>query len=279
MVIYASATQHSTFFRKMQSDWRHWRVTFDNKRWKRIFEFLINLFRLSISNVMLRSINRKTNIRKQVDKKEMNLFGKAGFIYFPLSHLVIRFFVIFVSLHRIISPDVLPSCSPGVFRQKSFRSSSNSTSTTTTTLSSAGVATTGNQCDHVQTTKRSSSNHSRNNEKAEFNNVSTRKNNELPCLTNTDNSANRLVEKSVNNNFNQETKTSSRIGLPASEGGGTRALRNNNLSTKHSRRVTVLANKMASASSNAVVQGWPNTKDDYDLKEVIGKYSDKSFYQ
>ncbi|XP_020708614.2 serine/threonine-protein kinase OSR1 isoform X4 [Athalia rosae] len=27
---------------------------------------------------------------------------------------------------------------------------------------------------------------------------------------------------------------------------------------------------MASASSTAVVQGWPNTKDDYDLKEVIG---------
>ncbi|XP_043271947.1 serine/threonine-protein kinase OSR1-like isoform X2 [Venturia canescens] len=171
--------------------------------------------------------------------------------------------------NRIISPDVLPSCSPGIFRQKSFRSSSSSTPTTT--LSSAGVATTGNQCVHVQTTKRTSSNNSRSTEKAGLNNILMRKNDESSCLTNTDNSANSLVKKSVNNNFNQITRTNSRIGLPASgRGGETRAPRNNNLTPKHSRRVTVLANKMASASSNAVVQGWPNTKDDYDLKEVIG---------
>lgn len=41
---------------------------------------------------------------------------------------------------------------------------------------------------------------------------------------------------------------------------------------KHTRLGTALVNKMASASSTAVIQGWPNTKDDYELKEVIGKY-------
>ena len=40
-------------------------------------------------------------------------------------------------------------------------------------------------------------------------------------------------------------------------------------SRKHSRLGTALANKMASAST---VVCWPNTKDDYDLKEVIGEY-------
>lgn len=41
-------------------------------------------------------------------------------------------------------------------------------------------------------------------------------------------------------------------------------------SSKHSRFGTALANKMASGSSTTIVQGWPNTKDDYELKEVIG---------
>jgi len=40
---------------------------------------------------------------------------------------------------------------------------------------------------------------------------------------------------------------------------------------KHIRLDPALASKMASASSSTVVQGWPNTKDDYELKEVIGK--------
>lgn len=41
--------------------------------------------------------------------------------------------------------------------------------------------------------------------------------------------------------------------------------------SKHARLGTALANKMASSSSTTVVQGWPNTKDDYELKEVIGE--------
>lgn len=41
---------------------------------------------------------------------------------------------------------------------------------------------------------------------------------------------------------------------------------------KHARLGPALASKMASASSSTVVQGWPNTKDDYELKEVIGEY-------
>lgn len=41
---------------------------------------------------------------------------------------------------------------------------------------------------------------------------------------------------------------------------------------RHARLGTALASKMASASTSTVVQGWPNTKDDYELKEVIGEY-------
>ncbi|XP_048511457.1 serine/threonine-protein kinase OSR1 isoform X2 [Athalia rosae] len=87
---------------------------------------------------------------------------------------------------RKISPDVLPACSPGIFRQKPFRL-------------------TTNQCGS------------------------------LPSLAHT----------------NRNCQSSGR-------------------GSKHSRLGTALAYKMASASSTAVVQGWPNTKDDYDLKEVIG---------
>ena len=34
---------------------------------------------------------------------------------------------------------------------------------------------------------------------------------------------------------------------------------------------TALANKMAAAGTTQPVQGWPNTKDDYELREVIGE--------
>lgn len=51
--------------------------------------------------------------------------------------------------------------------------------------------------------------------------------------------------------------------LPLSR--GTRA------ASRHTRLNPALASKMASASSSTVVQGWPNTKDDYELKEVIGE--------
>ncbi|XP_034938205.1 serine/threonine-protein kinase OSR1 isoform X2 [Chelonus insularis] len=121
---------------------------------------------------------------------------------------------------RIISPDVIPSCSPGIFRQKSFRSSS----TTTKTVNETPVS--SNQYSCIGPNKQSSSNVTTNNH--------TYPNNSSP-----------------------------------SGGGG--ILHWGIRSTgKHTRLGTVLANKMASASSTAVVQGWPNTKDDYELKEVIG---------
>ncbi|KAH0550675.1 Serine/threonine-protein kinase OSR1 [Cotesia glomerata] len=109
--------------------------------------------------------------------------------------------------NRIISPDVIPSCSPGIFRQKSFRTSS--TEAEVTKISSENLG----------------------------------------------------IPLSSGNHHHSSNLTLS--------GGGFRnwGLKNTG---KHSRLTTVLSNKMASTSTTAVVQGWPNTKDDYELKEVIG---------
>lgn len=150
---------------------------------------------------------------------------------------------------RIISPDVLPSCSAGIFRQKSFRS--------TSSAPSAGVAATaaGSQCARVPTPKRTGDGAST----AAITRNTNGNSNAVPA---------RAPSTSENNIFNRQSRTKSGgpAGLPSSRGPRTPG------STKHSRLGTALANKMASASSTAVVQGWPNTKDDYDLKEVIGKY-------
>ena len=168
--------------------------------------------------------------------------------------------VFFLFWRRIISPDVLPSCSPGIFRQKSFRS-------TSSTLS-AGVAATGNQCVRVQTPKRTTPT------------IASIATTGKALASNTGSSINALINKSigisVNNNTQQQQQRlkSSNVcgGLVAPIGQTTRGPR----TTKHSRLGTVLANKMASASTTAIVQGWPNTKDDYDLKEVIGKYTNNT---
>ncbi|XP_066589395.1 serine/threonine-protein kinase OSR1 isoform X2 [Prorops nasuta] len=101
---------------------------------------------------------------------------------------------------RKIEPEILPSCSPGIFRQKSF----------------------------------------------------------IPGL---------ISEKNVQDSNNDQCRTFS---PRKSNGDSGRKSRGSRLSSKQIRLGTALANKMATASSTAVVQGWPNTKDDYELKEVIG---------
>ncbi|XP_053989370.1 serine/threonine-protein kinase OSR1-like isoform X1 [Hylaeus anthracinus] len=112
--------------------------------------------------------------------------------------------------NRKISPDVLPSCSPGIFRQKSFRSSTPPKSAATSVDVRAGVDTRSPR-----------------------------------------------EPKTPNNSVR------SKCGVLLLARGARGA-------SKHARLGTALANKMASSSSTTVVQGWPNTKDDYELKEVIG---------
>lgn len=118
------------------------------------------------------------------------------------------------SSDRKISPEILPSCSPGIFRQRSFSSIPTSMTVPATTTRTAQVSVAPvTQCDRVP----------------------------APSQT-----SDRLFSRS-------------------------RVLSRGSRKQKHSRFGTALANKMASASSTTAVC-WPNTKDDYDLKEVIGEY-------
>ncbi|XP_076632255.1 serine/threonine-protein kinase OSR1 isoform X2 [Colletes latitarsis] len=119
--------------------------------------------------------------------------------------------------NRKISPDVLPSCSPGIFRQKSFRASTPPRNTAASLDSAAA------------------NNHNR---------------------AGVDPSGPREPKTS-----NNSSRTKCSVLLLARGARG---------ASKHARLGTALANKMASSSSTTVVQGWPNTKDDYELKEVIG---------
>lgn len=116
---------------------------------------------------------------------------------------------------RKISPDVLPSCSPGVFRQRSFRA------TTPPQSSSA----------NARGAPERSGLHAG------------------------------VIERNPRESGTPNNSARPRSGLLARGARGT---------SKHARLGTALANKMASASSTTVVQGWPNTKDGYELKEVIG---------
>ncbi|XP_044018005.1 serine/threonine-protein kinase OSR1-like isoform X1 [Aphidius gifuensis] len=130
-----------------------------------------------------------------------------------------RFLTTFVlGKNRIISPDVVPPCSPGIFRQKSFFSTTNSSSSSS---------------------------------------ITSAKNDQI---------SSNPAEK-INNNSNQ-TKNISRNVIGSSGGGLVQ--RNARSAGKHLRLRVVLPNKMASTSVNTVLQGWPNSKDDYELKEVIG---------
>ncbi|XP_044580229.1 serine/threonine-protein kinase OSR1-like isoform X2 [Cotesia glomerata] len=166
--------------------------------------------------------------------------------------------------NRIISPDVIPSCSPGIFRQKSFRTSSTEAEVTKISSENLGIPlSSGNhhQCSHISPKEDNSviiTNHS----------VPSNKN--YKNIINNNNNNNNTNNNNNNNNNNNTRKnnknSSSNLTL---SGGGFRnwGLKNTG---KHSRLTTVLSNKMASTSTTAVVQGWPNTKDDYELKEVIG---------
>ncbi|XP_011346288.1 serine/threonine-protein kinase OSR1 [Ooceraea biroi] len=144
--------------------------------------------------------------------------------------------------NRKISPDVLPSCSPGVFRQKSFRSfiplqpeAFTPTTVASSTLqdgqSAAPVLAANDRCDSHVTT---------------------------PTIV----AIATVSAASVASPRDGGSLVAGSTLLSLSR--GTRA------ASRHTRLGPALASKMASASSSTVVQGWPNTKDDYELKEVIG---------
>nr|XP_050846011.1 serine/threonine-protein kinase OSR1 isoform X1 [Vespula vulgaris] len=200
---------------------------------------------------------------------------------------------------RKISPDVLPSCPSGIFRQRSLRSTTPtklSTSTTATTTTTTTTKSNGNE--EVQATRNDRQNSTRVFSTVLSSVLSSGIREKSNVLNNNNNNNN-------NNNKNGNSKKSVVGGGGGGSGGGggggggglrgqaARAIRAGNAggggesggesgggasllargaraASKHARLGTALANKMASASSTAVVQGWPNTKDDYELKEVIG---------
>lgn len=151
---------------------------------------------------------------------------------------------IYLSFRRI-SPDVLPSCSPGVFRQKSFRSSTpppapKKVPAAPSAFPTAGITTI------VPRNNRSAS----------------------AAVTNDRCAALRAATSPT-----AVTAVPPRDSGPRSVVGASLSLtsRGARAASKQARLGPVLASKMASASSSTVVQGWPNTKDDYELKEVIGE--------
>ncbi|XP_046815260.1 serine/threonine-protein kinase OSR1 isoform X3 [Vespa crabro] len=195
---------------------------------------------------------------------------------------------------RKISPDVLPSCPSGIFRQRSLRS------TTPTKLStSTATKSDGDREEASQATPNDRQNSTRvfstvlssvlsSGSIREKSNVLNNNN------QNNNNNNNNNHNNNNNNKKNGNSKKSSVVGGGGGSGGlrgqAARAIRAGGggesggesgggasllargarAASKHARLGTALANKMASASSTAVVQGWPNTKDDYELKEVIG---------
>ncbi|XP_072761101.1 serine/threonine-protein kinase OSR1 isoform X2 [Anoplolepis gracilipes] len=156
-----------------------------------------------------------------------------------------RFLTTLVGRSRI-SPDILPSCSPGVFRQKSFRSStpppqkvptpspafSTAAITTPTSRNSRGASVANDRCAPRAAT---------------------------PTVTTVPTPASAVPPR---DSGSRTVVGASLTSLTLSRGSRT--------ASKQARLGPVLASKMASASTSTVVQGWPNTKDDYELKEVIG---------
>ncbi|XP_012218388.1 serine/threonine-protein kinase OSR1 isoform X2 [Linepithema humile] len=139
---------------------------------------------------------------------------------------------------RRISPDVLPSCSPGVFRQKSFRSSTPPPPPRKVPIPArtSPVARDGRAVPVIATNNRYAP-------RAATPTVTT-----VPVAPPRDSGSRTAVGTSLSLSLSRGARATS----------------------KHARLGPALASKMASASSSTVVQGWPNTKDDYELKEVIG---------
>ncbi|XP_011158457.2 serine/threonine-protein kinase OSR1 isoform X2 [Solenopsis invicta] len=156
---------------------------------------------------------------------------------------------------RRFLPDVLPSCSPGVFRQKSFRSSTPPPSSPSTTTTIAKVLAT--------VAASASSPASRNGRGA-------------PASATNDRCASRTAIPAAVTTARPAAAAAAAAAAVAARDSSSRTASSLSLSrgaraaSKHARLGTALASKMASASTSTVVQGWPNTKDDYELKEVIG---------
>ncbi|XP_020290263.1 serine/threonine-protein kinase OSR1-like isoform X2 [Pseudomyrmex gracilis] len=142
---------------------------------------------------------------------------------------------------RKISPDVLPSCSPGVFRQKSFCSS-----------------TPPKAAHPVPTLAAATSPSPRNGRGAPAAVVTNDR-----CDSVTPTAAIAPVPAAVSPRDSSSLRTAVGASLSSLSRGARAA-------GKHARLGPALASKMASTSTSTVVQGWPNTKDDYELKEVIG---------
>ncbi|XP_018313182.1 serine/threonine-protein kinase OSR1 isoform X1 [Mycetomoellerius zeteki] len=150
---------------------------------------------------------------------------------------------------RRISPDVLPSCSPGVFRQKSFRSSTPPVPSKPSKVSPTATLS--------PTCTRNSRNASASATIATNDRCASRT--ATPIVP----SPTVVVTAAAVSPRDGSSRTVSTAPLSSLSRGARAA-------SKHARLGTALASKMATASASTVVQGWPNTKDDYELKEVIG---------
>ncbi|XP_070168710.1 serine/threonine-protein kinase OSR1 [Polyergus mexicanus] len=163
-----------------------------------------------------------------------------------------RFLTTLVGRSRRISPDILPSCSPGVFRQKSFHSSTlppKKVPTPSPAFSTAAITT---------ATTRSISQNNRGSSAAAVNDR---------CAPRTATPTVTTVPTPVSAVPPRDSGLRTVVGSSLTSLTSSRGAR---AASKQTRLGPVLASKMASASSSTVVQGWPNTKDDYELKEVIG---------
>ncbi|KAL6259827.1 hypothetical protein P5V15_009738 [Pogonomyrmex californicus] len=152
---------------------------------------------------------------------------------------------------RRISPDVLPSCSPGVFRQKSFRSSTPPPKVPATSATSTSLSTRNSRGAPASAT----------NDRCTPRNAATPAA-AVTAATTTTTTSTSALNPVVGPPRDGSSRTGSTAPLSLSRGA--------RVASKHARLGPALASKMASASTSTVVQGWPNTKDDYELKEVIG---------
>ncbi|XP_011495463.1 PREDICTED: serine/threonine-protein kinase OSR1 [Ceratosolen solmsi marchali] len=166
--------------------------------------------------------------------------------------------------NRKISPDILPSCSQGIFRQRSFRSSASQASTSCPAVTSVTTASHTSAKNTIKTSL-----------------AALFIDNNLPGAKFTRRSSasprTQQQQQQHQQQQHQKHKQSSPNRSSSSSGsshGGASSSSSSSTSTQRSRRsrfgYTALASKMASVSTTAPVLGWPNAKDDYELREVIG---------